>query len=99
MSAEGVGLVLATATLNLPFGAYRVTVRKLSVKWFLAIHLPIPFIFLLRMSVGYSPWFIPWLFVGAVSGQIIGGRAFDWYRRRRMGKAETIETECDASSD
>lgn len=98
MSAEGVGLVLATAALNLPFGAYRMTARKFSLKWFLAIHLPIPFIFLLRTAIGYSPWFIPWLVIGAGSGQIIGGRVFSWYRRRRMDTATPIETGCDTAS-
>ena len=100
MSAEGVGLVVATFALNLPFGAYRVTVRKLSLKWLLAIHLPIPFIFLLRLSAGYSPWFIPWLVVGAGGGQIIGGCVWNWRRRRRTDTVTPVEPECDtASSD
>ena len=98
MSAEGVGLVLATAALNLPFGAYRMTVRKFSLKWFLSIHLPIPFIFLLRTAIAYSPWFIPWLVIGAGAGQIIGGRVFGWYRRRRTHTVAPIEVECDTTS-
>ena len=98
MSIEGVGLVLATAALNLPFGAYRMTVRKFSLKWFLSIHLPIPFIFLLRTAIGYSPWFIPWLVIGAGSGQIIGGRVFSWYRRRHMNTVTPVEAECDTAS-
>jgi hypothetical protein len=57
-------LVLAAFGANLPFGAYRSTVRRLGWRWFLSIHLPIPGIFLLRTSAGYSYWFIPWLFVG-----------------------------------
>ena len=77
-------LVLAAFAVNLPFGAYRSPVRRLSWRWFLAIHLPIPAIFLLRISAGYSYWFIPYLFVGAVAGQLIGGRLFALLRTRRQ---------------
>lgn len=83
MSPIGIALVAAALALNLPFGAYRATVRRLSPKWFLAIHLPIPFIFILRVSAGYGYSFIPWLVVGAVAGQLAGARLWREYRRRR----------------
>ena len=69
-------VLLIVMFVTLPFGFYRAYTRKLSLRWFLAIHVPIPAIFLLRTSAGYSYWFIPWLFVGAVSGQILGARLF-----------------------
>ena len=68
----GPALVCAAVALNIPFGAYRATVATFSVRWFLAIHLPIPFIFLLRVGAGYGYSFIPWLFAGAVGGQLAG---------------------------
>jgi hypothetical protein len=88
-------LILAAFGANLPFGAYRSTVRRLSLRWFLAIHLPIPAIFLLRVEAGYSYWFIPWLFVAAVSGQLLGGRALAAWRRRRAQHARSTPHRAD----
>ncbi|MBI5587685.1 MAG: hypothetical protein HY889_04880 [Deltaproteobacteria bacterium] len=67
-------LTLAALVLNLPFGYLRVKTKKFSVMWFLYIHLPIPFIFVLRTMAGFGYKFIPVLVVGAVLGQFIGGR-------------------------
>lgn len=67
-------LTLAALVLNLPFGYLRVKVKKFSVMWFLYIHLPIPFIFVLRTMAGFGYKFIPILVVGAVLGQLLGGR-------------------------
>lgn len=67
-------LTLAALVLNLPFGYLRANTKKLSVKWFLYIHLPIPFIFVLRTLAGFGVQFIPIIAVGAVLGQLLGGR-------------------------
>jgi hypothetical protein len=75
--------VYAAVTLNVPFGAYRATVATFSARWFLAIHLPIPFILVLRIGAGYGYGFIPWLLVGAVSGQLAGARLWVWWRTTR----------------
>jgi len=85
-------LVLAAFGANLPFGASRSTVQRLGWRWFLAIHVPIPAIFLLRTSAGYSYWFIPWLFVAAVSGQILGARLFRTWRARRTIREQAAVT-------
>jgi hypothetical protein len=92
-------LVLAAFCANLPFGAYRSTVRRLNWRWLLAIHLPIPVIFLLRTAAGYSYWFIPWLFIAAVSGQLLGGQLLKAWRRRHAcqeaapGDLDSVPTE------
>ncbi len=65
---------LAALVLNLPFGYLRMNTRKLSFKWFLYIHLPIPFIFILRNMAGLDYKFIPLMVAGAVAGQFLGGR-------------------------
>ncbi len=63
-----------TCMLNLPFGFMRGKARKYSLKWFLYIHLPIPFIFLARTYSHLDYRYIP-LFVGAaVLGQVLGGK-------------------------
>jgi hypothetical protein len=67
-------LGLSALALNLPFGAWRVRTRRLSPSWFLSIHLPIPFLFLLRRGCGLA-W--PWIGLSllcALSAQLLGGR-------------------------
>ena len=94
------GLVSAAFALNLPFGAWRARTAPLSRRWFLAVHLPIPVIFLLRISAGYSYGFIPWLFLGAIGGQYLGGKALQWCRAQRTEAASgrtPATPEADAS--
>lgn len=69
-----VGLVVLL--INLPCGYWRSRVKKFSVKWFLAIHVPIPIVYTLRIYEGIG-WqvssFI--VLVGAFFlGQYIGSR-------------------------
>jgi hypothetical protein len=68
------GLFSFTFMLNLPFGVLRAKSRKYSLKWFLYIHIPIPFIFLARVSSHLDYHYIPIFLVAAVLGQFIGGR-------------------------
>lgn len=71
------GLVaLAIFLLNLPFGWWRSGLRKLSPRWFVAIHAPIPFAVLLRHLAGlHFRWATLPLFVGAYfAGQTLGAR-------------------------
>ncbi len=67
-------LIIAAFILNLPFGYFRVKTRKFSIQWFLYIHLPIPFIFILRTLAGFGIKIVPLMIAGAVVGQVIGGR-------------------------
>ena len=69
-----IGIFFFTILINLPFGYLRKKTRKYSFKWFLCIHLPIPFIFLARVSSGLSFRYIPLFVFAAVAGQIVGGR-------------------------
>lgn len=79
-------LALLVVTLDVPFGAYRATVRRFSAQWFLAIHLPIPFIFALRVTSGHSYRVIPVLIAAALVGQVLGSWAYD---RLRAARGET----------
>ncbi len=67
-------MTLFALILNLPFGYLRVKAKKFSIKWFLYIHLPIPFIFVLRTMAGLGAQVIPIIVVGAVLGQLLGGK-------------------------
>lgn len=72
----GIGLLL-----NLPFGYLRAGTRKMSVLWFLYIHIPIPFLFMLRHLLGLGPWAIPFSLTTAVAGQLCGGNLRTVYLR------------------
>lgn len=69
-------LVIAAFILNLPFGYFRAPTKKFSFKWFLYIHLPIPFIYLLRTYADMSYRVIPLLVIGAIAGQVFGARFY-----------------------
>jgi hypothetical protein len=60
--------------LNLPFGYLRAGERKRSPKWFLYIHIPIPFVILMRYTMSLSYKYIPLSLAASVIGQLIGGR-------------------------
>jgi len=72
-------LIIAAFLLNLPFGYFRGNTKKFSFQWFLYIHLPIPFIFVLRTMAGFGFKIVPFMIAGAVAGQILGAR---YYRAR-----------------
>jgi len=78
-----VGLLLFAFCFNLPLGYIRATARKFSVRWFVLVHLSIPFIIILRRMLGFNWHWIPLTLGCAVAGQIIGARL----RRRTLEKA------------
>jgi hypothetical protein len=67
------GITLIALILNLPFGYLRSKSRKFSLKWLFYIHVPIPFIFILRNLAGLDYKVIPVIATGAVVGQLLGG--------------------------
>ena len=75
MSRLPVALALVVL-VNLPFGWWREGLRKLSPAWFLAVHAPIPLIFLVRHWLGL-PWqlaTLPLFLAAYFAGQWCGGR-------------------------
>jgi len=60
--------------LNLPFGYWRSKTKKMSKEWFLAIHLPVPLIVVLRILAQVSWTHIPLFFFAFFLGQFSGGR-------------------------
>jgi len=64
---------------NIPLGFLRQGEARYSWRWFLYIHLSIPFIVALRLHYGISWRYIPLTLGCAIAGQMIGSR---WRRRR-----------------
>lgn len=61
-------------TLNIPFGYWRVNVKKFSLQWVLSIHIPVPIIIALRIfsDIGFA-WYTYLFLVSAFFlGQKLG---------------------------
>ena len=61
--------------LNIPFGYWRQNVKKFSFQWVLAVHIPVPFIIIMRIfsGIGFA-WFTYVFLVAAFFlGQRYGG--------------------------
>ena len=73
--------VFLTWLVNLPFGYWRASLKKLSFKWFLAIHLPIPFVVILRFvfHLGFQLYTYPFLVTAFFFGQFVGARYYAHY--------------------
>jgi hypothetical protein len=67
-------LILIVFIINLPFGHFRSKHAKFSRKWIMAVHIPIPFVFLLRVFSGFNWTVIPLMVLSDVAGQIVGGK-------------------------
>jgi hypothetical protein len=68
----GIGLLIFT--MNLPFGAWRARLRKLSPAWFVAIHLPVLLAIGMRIRMGVPfrlvtlPLYVSAFFLGQLTG-------------------------------
>ena len=71
-----IALLATTFIITLPFGVWREKCRKFTIQWWLAIHLVIPFIFIMRRWGGFSYWYIPLFLASTVLGQIVGGKIY-----------------------
>ncbi len=69
-----IALLVFTLLLNLPFGYARAKTKRYSLRWFLYIHVPIPFIFIVRSISNVEIKYIPIIALAAIIGQLIGGR-------------------------
>ncbi len=67
-------VLLLTAAVNLPFGYWRQGLKKFTLPWWLAIHLPIPLIIAFRIGLGIPYSTVPLVIASAVAGQWAGGR-------------------------
>ena len=72
------GILCFALFSNIPLGYLRTGVPRLSVRWFVYIHLSIPFIIVLRVVNDVSWRAIPFTLAFAVIGQFLGSRAKRW---------------------
>jgi len=73
--------------LNLPFGYWRANVKKYSLQWMLAIHLPVPFIITARIysNIGFELYTYPILVGSFFLGQLLG--KYLYLRRKNLGQS------------
>jgi hypothetical protein len=71
---------LLTLLINIPFGYWRANVKKFSLQWYFAIHLPVPVIVLMRIfgGIGFHWSTYVALVAAYFLGQFLGGRVFTW---------------------
>jgi hypothetical protein len=68
---------LAVLFINISFGYWRANVKTFSLQWFLAVHLPVPFIIGLRLISGLGfAWYtyiflVAAFFLGQQTGSLI----------------------------
>lgn len=69
-------IALIIYAFNIPFGYWRANVKKFSIQWVLAIHLPVPIVIALRFLSGIGFAFITYpVLVGAFfGGQFTGSK-------------------------
>ncbi len=67
-------LMLLVFLINLPFGYWRGKVNRFSREWLMAVHIPVPFVFLLRILSGFGWKFIPLFMLSFAMGQFAGGK-------------------------
>lgn len=83
-----VGLVIFL--LNVPFGYWRANTRRFSLRWALSIHIPVPFVVLLRLWAGIG-WRLAYVFPMIVcffAGQYAGG----WVRKRLAARRPALSS-------
>jgi len=69
---------------NLPFGYWRANVRKFSIQWALAIHLPIPVVIFIRIysNVGFSIESYIFFVTAFFLGQFAGNKLFIYWKEK-----------------
>ena len=82
-------VALLAFVINLPFGYWRASVRKLSRQWFLAALLPVPVVIALGIYSGLGFKLISFIvIVGAFFlGQFVGGKLRNIIQGRGPGRS------------
>ena len=75
---------LVVFILNVPFGYWRVNVKKYSWQWVFAIHIPVPIIIALRVyaEIGFQWQTYLFLVSAFFLGQKVGAISHVWYLKK-----------------
>ncbi len=75
---------IAVIILNLPFGYWRAHVKKFSLQWVLAVHIPVPIVVILRVYSGIGFEFItyPVIVAAFFLGQYLGKKIYEFRKIR-----------------
>jgi hypothetical protein len=70
--------VISVFILNLPFGYWRANVKKFSLQWALAIHIPVPFVVAIRFysHIGFELYTYPILVAAFFTSQFLGAKIY-----------------------
>lgn len=71
-----ISLLLFAFLSNIPLGFLRMGSPRYSLRWFVYIHLSVPFIIGLRLANNISWQMIPFSIALAVAGQMVGSRLY-----------------------
>jgi hypothetical protein len=81
-------VALAVLVLNIPFGFWRHGTTRFTLPWFLAVHLPVPMVIILRVlsTLGFRLTTFPVLIASFFLGQFLGGKLHQvWKWRKNAG--------------
>ena len=82
---------LTVLGLNVPFGYWRANVSKFSLQWYLAIHIPVIFVIVFRLS--FQLGFAWYTYVLMVTAFFIGQQA-GVHAKKRLGRNYRQVTSC-----
>jgi len=76
-------VALTVFLLNIPFGYWRANVKRFSLQWMMAIHIPVVLIIGIRLAshLGFAWYTYVALIVAFFLGQQLGGRIINRLRR------------------
>ena len=79
---------LGVLVLNIPFGFWRAGTRKFSLPWFLAVHVPVPIVIVVRilLALGWRFTTFPVLISAFLLGQFLGGSLRQLQKRKARSK-------------
>ena len=78
----------AVLVVNIPFGFWRDGVRRFSLPWLLAVHIPVPITVALRIlsKLGWQFATFPVLICSFFLGQFLGGKLHQSWKRRTSAR-------------